>query len=124
MADKQKTIKESRTIKGKGLHTGLPVELTFNPAPENYGYIFRRVDLPNQPIIHAIVENVVDTSRSTLIEENGAKIGTIEHVLSALSGLGIDNVLIDIDAPETPILDGSAKFYVAALLDEIGRAHV
>jgi UDP-3-O-[3-hydroxymyristoyl] N-acetylglucosamine deacetylase / 3-hydroxyacyl-[acyl-carrier-protein] dehydratase len=118
MADKQKTIKKSTaTIQGKGLHTGVHVELTFHPAPENHGYKFRRVDLPEQPIIHAIVENVVDTSRSTLIEENGVKVGTIEHVLSAVYGLGIDNILIDISNHETPILDGSAREYIDALLE-------
>jgi UDP-3-O-[3-hydroxymyristoyl] N-acetylglucosamine deacetylase/3-hydroxyacyl-[acyl-carrier-protein] dehydratase len=117
MAEKQKTIAKPVSLQGIGLHTGLNVVITFNPAPENHGYVFQRVDLENQPIVRAIVENVVDTSRSTVISENGARVGTIEHVLSAAYGLGVDNLLIQINAPETPILDGSAKPYVDAILE-------
>ena len=118
MAEKQKTIGKPVTLRGKGLHTGLEVELTYKPAPENFGYKFQRIDLPDKPIIHAIAENVVDTSRSTVIgNSSGARVGTVEHSLSALYGLGIDNALIEVNAPETPILDGSAKFYVEALLE-------
>ncbi len=112
MAEKQKTIAESASLKGVGLHTGMEVIITFKPAPVNHGYVFQRVDLDDKPLVKAIVENVVDTSRSTVIEESGARVGTVEHVLSAAYGMGIDNLLIEINAPETPILDGSAKSYV------------
>ncbi len=117
MPEKQKTIKKSFSLKGYGLHTGIDVELKFKPASVNYGYRFQRIDLEKKPIIRAIVENVVDTSRSTIIEENGGKVATVEHILSALKGLGIDNVLMEINAEETPILDGSAKLIVEALLE-------
>jgi len=116
MAEKQKTIKTSISLKGEGLHTGIAVEVTIKPAPVNHGYKFQRIDLEGKPIINAIVENVVDTSRSTTIEENGARISTVEHILSALYGLEIDNALIEINGAETPILDGSAKYYVEAIL--------
>jgi len=116
MADKQRTLKGEVSFTGFGLHTGLPVEMKVLPAEENHGYVFQRIDLEGQPKVKAIVENVVDTSRSTLIEKNGARVGTIEHVLSALYGMQIDNALIQINAPETPILDGSAKLYVDAFL--------
>lgn len=115
MIIKQRTIQKPVTVKGKGLHTGLNVELTFNPAPENHGFKFRRTDLETQPIISAVAENVVDTSRGTTIEEKGVRISTIEHVMAALVGLGIDNALIDITGPETPIADGSSLWYVNAL---------
>ena len=115
MAEKQKTLKESLSFVGKGLHTGVEVNLTIHPAPENHGYIFKRTDLPGQPTINAFVENVCDTSRGTTIEENGAKVSTVEHVLSALAGMRLDNAIIEIDGPETPILDGSAKEYVEAI---------
>jgi UDP-3-O-[3-hydroxymyristoyl] N-acetylglucosamine deacetylase/3-hydroxyacyl-[acyl-carrier-protein] dehydratase len=117
MAEKQKTIAKPVSLQGIGLHTGLNVIITFNPAPENHGYVFQRVDMENQPTVRAIVENVVDTSRSTVISENGARVGTIEHVLSAAYGLGVDNLLIQINAPETPILNGSAKPYADAILE-------
>lgn len=115
MAEKQRTLKEPLTFQGKGLHTGIEVNLTLQPAPENHGYIFKRTDLPDQPIINALAENVVDTSRGTTIEENGARVSTIEHILAALTGMRLDNVLIEIDGPETPILDGSARFYVEGI---------
>jgi len=116
MSEKQKTIKQdSITLSGCGLHTGVEVNMTFKPAPENYGYRFKRIDLEGQPEIKALAENVVDTSRSTAIEEKGARVGTIEHVMAALYALGIDNIIIEIDAPETPILDGSAAQFVKAL---------
>ena len=123
MAEKQKTIAKSVSLQGVGLHTGMEVIITFIPAPINHGYVFQRVDLDERPLIKAIVENVVDTSRSTVIEEHGARVGTVEHVLSAAYGMGIDNLLIEINAPETPILDGSAKSYVkvfseAGLVDQ------
>lgn len=114
---KQKTISKPATISGLGLHTGKEVNLTFHPAPVNHGFVFRRIDLEGNPEIAADAFNVCDTSRGTTIEKNGARVYTIEHVLSALSGLGIDNALITIDGPETPIVDGSAKYYVEALLE-------
>lgn len=115
MAKKQKTVKKPVTISGKGLHTGLVVDLTFKPAPENFGYKFQRIDLDNKPYIHANADLVTETSRGTVIEENGARVGTIEHVMAALHGLEIDNVLMEINGPEAPILDGSSKFVVKAL---------
>lgn len=115
MAKKQKTVKKPVTLSGKGLHTGLQVDITFKPAPENFGYKFQRTDLDHKPFIHAIANLVVETSRGTVLEENGARVGTIEHVMAALYGLEIDNVLMEITGPEAPILDGSSKFVVKAL---------
>jgi UDP-3-O-[3-hydroxymyristoyl] N-acetylglucosamine deacetylase/3-hydroxyacyl-[acyl-carrier-protein] dehydratase len=115
MIERQKTILREVTISGKGLHTGLAVNMTFKPAPENHGIIFKRIDLDDHPIIEADVTNVVDTSRGTVIENNGARIGTIEHTLAALSALEIDNVLIEIDAPEVPIMDGSSLLIYEAI---------
>lgn len=89
--------------------------MTFKPAPDSHGYIFKRVDLPGEPLINALAENVVETSRGTTLEENGARISTIEHVLASFVGMGIDNVLIEVDGPEAPILDGSAQAYVKAI---------
>ena len=115
MAEKQKTLKEPITFTGKGLHTGVEVNMTFHPAPDSHGYIFKRTDLPGQPTINALAENVVETSRGTTIEENGARVATIEHVLASFTGMGLDNVLVEIDGPETPILDGSAREYAEAI---------
>lgn len=115
MSVKQKTLKEAVSISGAGLHTGKEVIITLNPAPENHGFKFRRVDLPEQPVIDADADLVVDTSRGTTIEQNGVKVSTIEHVLAALTGMDLDNVLIDLNCPETPILDGSSRFYVEAI---------
>jgi UDP-3-O-[3-hydroxymyristoyl] N-acetylglucosamine deacetylase/3-hydroxyacyl-[acyl-carrier-protein] dehydratase len=112
---KQRTIKEAVSVSGTGLHTGERVTMTFNPAPENHGYKFRRIDMPGQPIIDADVDNVTDTSRGTTITQNGASVSTVEHVLAALVGLEIDNVLIDMDGPETPIMDGSSIQFVDAI---------
>ncbi len=117
MAEKQKTISKSVTLKGTTLHKGIEVSITYKPAPENHGYKFKRIDLEGQPIINAFVENVVETERSTTIEQNGARVTTIEHVLAAAYGLEIDNLLIEIDGAESPILDGSSKLYVDALLE-------
>ena len=94
MADKQKTINAPVTLKGKGLHSGVDVEITFKPAPENHGYKFVRTDLQERPVIHASSDNVVDTSRGTTLEEKGVRVATIEHVLAAFNGLQIDNALI------------------------------
>jgi UDP-3-O-[3-hydroxymyristoyl] N-acetylglucosamine deacetylase/3-hydroxyacyl-[acyl-carrier-protein] dehydratase len=115
MIIKQRTIQKPVTVKGKGLHTGIDVELTFKPAPENFGYKFKRVDLESNPIISAVAENVVDTSRGTTIEEKGVRISTIEHVMAALVGMRIDNILIEVNGPETPIVDGSSIMFVNAL---------
>ena len=108
----QQTINESFSVKGKGLHSGIEITAVFNPADENTGYRFRRVDLPEQPVIEAIAENVVDTTRGTVIGRKGVVISTIEHAMAALYAAGIDNCLIDVDGPELPILDGSAIIYV------------
>src|ERR1700743_3924306 len=112
---KQKTIKAPVSVSGTGLHTGERVTMTFNPAPENHGYKFRRVDVEGQPIIDADCANVTDTSRGPTISQNGASVSTIEHVLAALVGLEIDNVLIDMDGPETPIMDGSSIQFIDAI---------
>jgi UDP-3-O-[3-hydroxymyristoyl] N-acetylglucosamine deacetylase/3-hydroxyacyl-[acyl-carrier-protein] dehydratase len=115
MAEKQRTLKAPITFRGKGLHSGVQVNMTLKPAPDSHGYIFKRTDLPDQPLINALAENVVETSRGTTLEENGARISTIEHVLASFVGMGIDNVLIEVDGPEAPILDGSAKEIVEAI---------
>jgi len=116
---KQKTLKKSFTLRGKGLHTGLDIEITFNPAPEDHGYKIKRVDLENQPIIEALAENVINTERETLLGKDNVTVGTVEHGLSALYGLEIDNCLIEVNAPEFPNLDGSALEYVKAI-KEVG----
>ncbi|WP_299485210.1 bifunctional UDP-3-O-[3-hydroxymyristoyl] N-acetylglucosamine deacetylase/3-hydroxyacyl-ACP dehydratase [uncultured Allomuricauda sp.] len=112
---KQRTIKEKVTLNGVGLHTGENVTMTFVPAQENHGFAFKRVDLEGEPIIEADANYVVNTQRGTNLEKNGVKIQTSEHVLAALVGLDIDNVLIELDSPEPPIMDGSSKFFVQAL---------
>lgn len=91
---KQKTLKEAFSLKGKGLHTGLDLTVTFNPAPDNHGYKIQRVDLEGQPIIDAIADNVGETTRGTVLVKNGIKVSTIEHGLAALYAFGIDNCLI------------------------------
>ena len=112
---KQRTIKESFSFSGKGLHSGLDISLTFNPAPENYGVKIKRIDLPGQPEIDALAENVDGTTRGTVLKKGDVQVSTIEHVLSALYALGIDNCLLKVDAPEFPILDGSAKFFIEGI---------
>lgn len=112
---KQQTIKKSVTISGVGLHTGVQTTLTFMPAKPNHGIKFQRVDLPGAPIIDADCDRVVDVSRGTTIEQSGARISTIEHTLAALVGLEIDNVMIQIDGPEAPIMDGSSIQFVQVL---------
>lgn len=111
MTENQKTIKKPVSFSGLGLHTGAEVKLTLTPAPENQGYQFVRTDLNDRPVIRAIAENVVETSRGTTLEENEVKVATIEHVLAACMGAGIDNVTIELNGPEAPILDGSSKDY-------------
>ena len=118
MADihsKQHTIKNEVTLKGVGLHTGKEVKMTFKPAPVNTGYVFKRVDLDDQPIIEADASYVVNTQRGTNLEKNGVSIQTSEHVLAACVGLEIENIIIELDASEPPIMDGSSKFFVEAL---------
>ncbi|MFW6268213.1 MAG: bifunctional UDP-3-O-[3-hydroxymyristoyl] N-acetylglucosamine deacetylase/3-hydroxyacyl-ACP dehydratase, partial [Marinilabiliaceae bacterium] len=115
MAEKQKTLRESITLKGTGLHTGAGVSLTMNPARPDSGFCFKRTDIESQPVIKALADNVVFTDRGTVLEENDARISTIEHCLAALRGMGIDNCLIEVDGPEAPILDGSAKPFVDAI---------
>lgn len=112
---KQRTIKKKVTLKGVGLHTGEEVTMSFVPAKENHGYAFKRVDLEGEPTIEADAIYVVNTQRGTNLEKNGVKIQTSEHVLAALVGLDIDNVIIELDSPESPIMDGSSKFFVKAL---------
>ena len=112
---KQKTLKESFTLKGKGLHTGLNIEITFNPAPVDTGFKIKRIDLENQPVIEALAENVVATQRGTVLGRGDATVSTVEHAFSALYALGIDNCLVDVNASEFPILDGSAIEYVKAI---------
>jgi len=118
MADillKQQTIKNEVTLKGVGLHTGKEVTMTFKPAPANTGYVFKRIDLENEPIIEADASYVVNTQRGTNLEKNGVSIQTSEHVLAACVGLEIDNIIIELNASEPPIMDGSSKFFVQAL---------
>jgi len=112
---KQRTIKADVTVSGSGLHTGQPVTMTFKAAPENHGYKFKRIDIEGQPVIDADVDNVTDTSRGTTISQNGASVNTVEHVLAALVGLEVDNVMIELDGPETPIMDGSSIKFIDAL---------
>jgi UDP-3-O-[3-hydroxymyristoyl] N-acetylglucosamine deacetylase/3-hydroxyacyl-[acyl-carrier-protein] dehydratase len=111
---KQKTLRGQVSVSGIGLHTGKEVSLTFQPAPPNHGYKFQRIDLEGQPVITADVTRVVNTHRGTTLQTGEAQISTVEHVLSALSGMEVDNVLIQVDGPEVPILDGSAKPYIDA----------
>ena len=112
---KQRTIAKEATLTGVGLHTGEKVTMKFLPAPENHGYAFKRVDLEGEPIIEADANFVENTQRGTNLEKKGVKIQTPEHVLAALVGLEIDNVLIELNSPELPIMDGSSKFFVEAL---------
>lgn len=111
----QLTLKDTFTVKGKGLHSGLMLTAVFKPAPENHGYRFRRVDLPEQPEIEAVAENVVETTRGTVLGRKGVTVSTVEHALAALYAAGVDNCLIEVDGPEVPILDGSALEYVNAI---------
>lgn len=117
MKEFQTTLKDSVSISGVGLHTGAPVTITMRPAPDNHGYKFQRIDLPGNPVVNGDVDNVYDTSRGTTLEQNGVKVYTTEHVLAALSGLGVDNAFIEISASEIPILDGSAQPFVEAIMN-------
>ncbi len=111
----QQTLKGPVTLQGVGLHTGEKVTITIKPANPGYGIRFMRVDLPDRPIVKADVDFVVDTSRGTTIEYNGARVSTIEHTLAAMVGLGVDNALIELDGPEVPIMDGSARMFMEAI---------
>ncbi len=115
----QHTIKQKVTLSGVGLHTGVDVNMTFVPAKPNHGIKFQRIDLEDQPIVEADVDHVVDLSRGTTLEKNGARINTVEHTLAALAGLQIDNILIQLDGPEPPIMDGSAIKFIEAL-EQVG----
>lgn len=111
----QHTINGELTISGAGIHTGQSVTIRLKPAEPNTGINFQRIDLPGKPIVKADVDNVIETNRSTTIESKGARISTIEHLMAALVGMQIDNVLIEIDGEEVPILDGSAEPFIATL---------
>lgn len=115
MSDKQRTIKKEISLKGVGLHTGKEVTLTLKPAEENTGIRFLRSDIAPDAFIEANAIFVTNTSRGTTIENNNIKVATIEHVLAAITGAQINNIIIDVDCPETPILDGSSKFYSEAI---------
>lgn len=112
---KQNTLKEQFSLSGKGLHTGLNLTVTFMPAPPDHGYKIQRIDMPGQPIMDAIAENVIDTQRGTVLGKGEMRCSTVEHAMAALYALGLDNVLIQVDGPEFPILDGSAELYVDAI---------
>ena len=116
---KQKSLKGSFSLCGKGLHTGLSLTVTFNPAPENYGYKIQRIDLEGMPIIDAVAEHVVDTQRGTVLGKGDVRVSTVEHGLAALYALGIYNCLIQVNGPEFTILDGSAAMYITKI-EEVG----
>jgi UDP-3-O-[3-hydroxymyristoyl] N-acetylglucosamine deacetylase/3-hydroxyacyl-[acyl-carrier-protein] dehydratase len=115
--DKQHTLSSPASISGTGLHTGVNVDMTLKPASPGFGFQFQRIDLPGQPIIKADCDLVTDTSRGTTLEENGAKVSTVEHVLAALVGMGVDNCLIELNGPELPIIDGSSEPFVEIIED-------
>jgi len=117
--DKQHTLSAPVNISGTGLHTGINVDMSLRPANPGFGYQFQRIDLPGQPIIKADCDLVTDTSRGTTLEDNGAKVSTVEHVLAALVGMGVDNCLIEINGPEIPIIDGSSEPFVE-IIEEVG----
>lgn len=112
---KQKTIEKSTSLSGIGLHTGIEAEITLNPAPENHGIKFKRIDLVDEPIVEADVNYVISTNRSTTLRKRDAQVSTVEHLLSACVGMGVDNLMIDISGPEVPILDGSGRYFVKAI---------
>lgn len=121
MNTKQHTLKESFSLKGKGLHTGLEIEIRFNPAPANHGYKIKRTDLEGQPVIDALPENVKGTQRGTVLSKNEITVSTVEHAMAALYACQVDNCLIEVNAPEFPILDGSAIVY-AGEIERVGLA--
>ena len=109
---KQRTLLREVSLKGKALHTGEEVNMTIKPAPENHGIVFKRLDIYGKPVIKPLIDFVEDLVRSTTIADGHTKVHTVEHVLSALNGCSVDNVLIEMDASEPPIMDGSAKHFV------------
>lgn len=113
---KQNTLNDSFSLSGKGLHTGLNLTVTFLPAPENHGYKIQRVDMPGQPIMDAVAENVIDTQRGTVLGKGEMRCSTVEHAMAAFYAFGVDNILIQVDGPEFPILDGSAEPYVKEIM--------
>jgi UDP-3-O-[3-hydroxymyristoyl] N-acetylglucosamine deacetylase / 3-hydroxyacyl-[acyl-carrier-protein] dehydratase len=115
MSEKQRTLAREISLSGKGLHTGINVKITFKPAPANHGYKFCRVDLPGRPVIDALAEHVTETSRGTTLEQNGAAVHTVEHVLAAFHGMRVDNALIELDGPEAPIMGGASLKFVEAI---------
>ncbi len=117
--DRQHTISSMMSISGTGLHTGIKVDMTLKPANPGFGYQFQRIDLPGQPYIKADCDLVTDTSRGTTLEEGGAKISTVEHILAALVGMGVDNCLLEVNGPEIPIIDGSSQPFVE-IIEEVG----
>jgi UDP-3-O-[3-hydroxymyristoyl] N-acetylglucosamine deacetylase/3-hydroxyacyl-[acyl-carrier-protein] dehydratase len=119
MKNNQTTIASEVSISGKGLHTGLTVSITLQPAPANHGVVFQRIDLPEKPTVKAHILNVLDTPRSTNLKDNEAIVKTVEHILAALAGMFVDNVLIQIDAEELPILDGSALPFIT-MIKQVG----
>ena len=116
-AHKQHTLASAVSISGTGLHTGINADMSLKPANPGFGFQFQRIDLPGQPFIKADCDLVTDTSRGTTLEDNGAKVCTVEHVLAALVGMGVDNCLIEINAPEMPIIDGSSQPFVEMIED-------
>ncbi len=118
-ADKQHTLGSEKSISGTGLHTGALVDMVLKPASPGFGFQFQRLDLPNQPFIKADCDLVTDTARGTTLEEKGAKVSTVEHVLAALVGMRVDNALITINGPEIPIMDGSSQPFVE-IIEEAG----
>jgi UDP-3-O-[3-hydroxymyristoyl] N-acetylglucosamine deacetylase / 3-hydroxyacyl-[acyl-carrier-protein] dehydratase len=119
MSEKQKTLAKEVSLTGKGLHSGVDVRVTIKPAIPNFGYQFKRTDLENKPVIKGLASNVINTSRGTTLEENGAQIMTIEHLCAALYGLDVDNALIEVTGPEIPILNGSSKPFVD-MIESVG----
>ena len=115
MSEKQRTLAKEVSLSGKGLHTGIPVTITFRPAPANHGYKFCRSDLPGKPMIDALAEHVTDTSRGTTLVQNNVSVSTIEHTLAALYGLQVDNAIIELDGPEAPIMGGAASIFTEAI---------
>ena len=115
MSKKQKTIAKEVSLSGIGLHTGKTVEMTFKPAPVNHGFAFKRIDLEGEPVVEASAAYVTSTERGTSMEKQGVKIHTSEHVLAACVGLDLDNILIEMNAAEPPIMDGSSKYFIEAL---------
>ena len=115
MKKNQTTIASEVSISGKGLHTGYAVSIKLQPAPANHGIVFQRIDMPDAPTVKAHILNLVDTSRSTNLQENGATVKTVEHLLAALAGMYVDNALVLIDAEEMPILDGSSAPFITMI---------